>query len=316
MSPGNLYRYFPSKDALVAGLCERDRVGLAQEFADGARTPAAISSPPSAISAAATSRTARQSRQGEALPGNLGRGGAQPRDRRAADRFRPQPSRSSWSRPSRAPSSRGRSIRTSTYARRRLDHRQARRRAFRAARRRCGAFDAEREIAEVFAVIGALLKGAIKIPGRFGPLQFRIDAGEHVMMFSRILAVILVVAATLWIGSGVFGRTEAPTKTADDGRASPVAQPLFQVATSPRAAEQHARKLVAFRPHRGRRPRERHRAHRPARSSSSRCSRGDRVKRGRRHRHLVRRGARGAGRRGRGAWSRRSADRTSRPSCS
>ena len=39
MSPGNLYRYFPSKDALVAGLCERDRVGLAQEFAamrDGA----------------------------------------------------------------------------------------------------------------------------------------------------------------------------------------------------------------------------------------------------------------------------------------
>ena len=32
MSPGNLYRYFPSKDALVAGLCERDRVGLAKEF--------------------------------------------------------------------------------------------------------------------------------------------------------------------------------------------------------------------------------------------------------------------------------------------
>ena len=34
MSPGNLYRYFPSKDALVAGLCERDRVGLAREFED------------------------------------------------------------------------------------------------------------------------------------------------------------------------------------------------------------------------------------------------------------------------------------------
>jgi AcrR family transcriptional regulator len=33
MSPGNLYRYFPSKDALVAGLCERDRVGLSKEFA-------------------------------------------------------------------------------------------------------------------------------------------------------------------------------------------------------------------------------------------------------------------------------------------
>lgn len=33
MSPGNLYRYFASKDALVAGLCERDRASLAQEFA-------------------------------------------------------------------------------------------------------------------------------------------------------------------------------------------------------------------------------------------------------------------------------------------
>ena len=33
MSPGNLYRYFPSKDALVAGICERDRTELTQEFA-------------------------------------------------------------------------------------------------------------------------------------------------------------------------------------------------------------------------------------------------------------------------------------------
>src|SRR5688572_16658198 len=32
MSPGNLYRYFPSKDALVAGLCGRDRAELAREF--------------------------------------------------------------------------------------------------------------------------------------------------------------------------------------------------------------------------------------------------------------------------------------------
>jgi TetR/AcrR family transcriptional regulator, repressor for uid operon len=32
MSPGNLYRYFPSKDALVAGICERDRADLGQEF--------------------------------------------------------------------------------------------------------------------------------------------------------------------------------------------------------------------------------------------------------------------------------------------
>ena len=32
MSPGNLYRYFASKDALVIGLCERDRATLGQEF--------------------------------------------------------------------------------------------------------------------------------------------------------------------------------------------------------------------------------------------------------------------------------------------
>lgn len=34
MSPGNLYRYFPSKDALVIGLCERDRDGFAGELAE------------------------------------------------------------------------------------------------------------------------------------------------------------------------------------------------------------------------------------------------------------------------------------------
>src|SRR6266704_6656114 len=32
MSPGNLYRYFPSKDAIVAGLCERDQAELARDF--------------------------------------------------------------------------------------------------------------------------------------------------------------------------------------------------------------------------------------------------------------------------------------------
>ncbi len=32
MSPGNLYRYFPSKDAIVAGLAERDRATVAEDF--------------------------------------------------------------------------------------------------------------------------------------------------------------------------------------------------------------------------------------------------------------------------------------------
>jgi TetR/AcrR family transcriptional repressor of uid operon len=33
MSAGNLYRYFPSKEALIAGIAERDRAEVAQEFA-------------------------------------------------------------------------------------------------------------------------------------------------------------------------------------------------------------------------------------------------------------------------------------------
>src|SRR4029079_18351652 len=33
MSPGNLYRYFVSKEALIAGICERDRAEVAAEFA-------------------------------------------------------------------------------------------------------------------------------------------------------------------------------------------------------------------------------------------------------------------------------------------
>lgn len=34
MSPGNLYRYFSSKDAIIAGMSERDRSQIAADFAD------------------------------------------------------------------------------------------------------------------------------------------------------------------------------------------------------------------------------------------------------------------------------------------
>ena len=33
MSPGNLYRYFPFKEALIAGIAERDRAEVGQQFA-------------------------------------------------------------------------------------------------------------------------------------------------------------------------------------------------------------------------------------------------------------------------------------------
>src|SRR4051812_29463261 len=33
MSPGNLYRYFRSKEAIVVGLAERDRAGIIEDFA-------------------------------------------------------------------------------------------------------------------------------------------------------------------------------------------------------------------------------------------------------------------------------------------
>jgi TetR/AcrR family transcriptional regulator, repressor for uid operon len=33
MSPGNLYRYFPSKEALIAGIAERDRAEVGRDFA-------------------------------------------------------------------------------------------------------------------------------------------------------------------------------------------------------------------------------------------------------------------------------------------
>jgi TetR/AcrR family transcriptional repressor of uid operon len=39
MSPGNLYRYFPSKEALIAGICERNRAEAADSFLGVDRAP-------------------------------------------------------------------------------------------------------------------------------------------------------------------------------------------------------------------------------------------------------------------------------------
>lgn len=39
MSPGNLYRYFPSKEALIAGICERNRADAVSSFAQVDEAP-------------------------------------------------------------------------------------------------------------------------------------------------------------------------------------------------------------------------------------------------------------------------------------
>src|SRR5687768_16479308 len=62
------------------------------------------------------------------------------------------------------------------------------------------------------------------------------------MMWSRIAAVVIVIAASLWIGSGVMGRTEP---SAEAGAAQPAEQqPLFKVAVIGPVVESHARSLV------------------------------------------------------------------------
>jgi multidrug efflux system membrane fusion protein len=62
------------------------------------------------------------------------------------------------------------------------------------------------------------------------------------MMYSRILAVVIVVAASLWIGSGVFGRTEHPEEAAAPAEQAPA--PLFRVAVIEPVQENHARGIT------------------------------------------------------------------------
>ncbi len=63
------------------------------------------------------------------------------------------------------------------------------------------------------------------------------------MMYSRILALVVIVAASLWIGSGVLGRTETPENGALNA-AAPTPEPLFKVAVMEAAVEDHSRPLI------------------------------------------------------------------------
>jgi len=62
------------------------------------------------------------------------------------------------------------------------------------------------------------------------------------MTFSRILAAVIVIAATLWIGSGVFGRTETPDEAKT--QVAEQAEKLFQVAVITAHVEEHSRGMT------------------------------------------------------------------------
>jgi len=62
------------------------------------------------------------------------------------------------------------------------------------------------------------------------------------MMLSRIVAFVIVVAATLWIGSGVLGRTEEPATANAEAAQAP--RPLFRVAVIEAKVESHIGNLV------------------------------------------------------------------------
>ncbi len=75
MSPGNLYRYFPSKDAIVAGLAERDRAAVAEDFGGIEAAPDLMQ----AFAGLARRHLAEApDREGGAVPGDVGRGDPQP----------------------------------------------------------------------------------------------------------------------------------------------------------------------------------------------------------------------------------------------
>lgn len=62
------------------------------------------------------------------------------------------------------------------------------------------------------------------------------------MMWSRITAVLLVLAATLWIGSGLFGRHAEEAASAKPGAAAPPSR--FKVAVLPVRPEMHVKTVT------------------------------------------------------------------------
>ena len=113
-----------------------------------------------------------------------------------------------------------------------------------------------------------------------------------------------VLAATLWIGSGVFGRTDP--EEAAIRQAARAAQPPLQGrrARCARGDACHAA-VVAVRPHRGRRPGQRRGPHHRLDRRAQGHAAATHVKQGDVIAVALRRGARGAGRAGRAPWCRK-----------
>ena len=193
MSPGNLYRYFPSKDALVAGLCERDRARPEPGIHRAAATPAAISSLPSVPLASSTSKTANAGKARLCLEiwAEATRNPAIAALQADFDRTLEEQLAAAFERAKAAgrvnPAVNARAVASIVG---KLGDGLFVRRAVAAD------FDPDREVGEVFAVIEALLEGTIVFPAAADGQERQHDVEPH---YSPCC---LSLPRALWIGSG------------------------------------------------------------------------------------------------------------------
>ena len=271
MSPGNLYRYFPSKEAMIAGIAERDRAEVAQEFAQrrslaGLLRRARRHGASSFCRASATSRCklcteimseARRNpeiaRISTAFDADVKQMAGRPVARRRRAR---------------------RHSRAIGFRRGRHHADDHRRRGVVAPRARSGFQRRKRPCCR-----SSWTSPATCCAGRARRDRVASRRGESPMKASRITAVGLVAAAGLWIASGYF----LPHETAESRAAVARRRGRGQEAVPRRRGRRPGRaaqpQADAVRPHRGRQARHRDGAHR-RRADRAAGRRGTWVKKG------------------------------------
>ena len=242
MSPGNLYRYFPSKEAIIAGIAERDRAEVGASFAQRA-TVARISSP--TFAALARHHLVERTDDEVGLCAEIMVGEpAQSGDRRASCRSSTRTCTRGWSAMLRAAAERG-DIRADVDIDGVVDDADGdRRRRLVAPRASIRNSTPEAVLADVH---GYHALHAAR------PRQ-RADGTRRPVMkmkASRIAAVGLVAAAASGcVRPSVSARDRGEPRR--HPRASEAAEKLFRVAVIETKTEPHSRKLIAVGPHRSR----------------------------------------------------------------